>query len=511
MAGVGGEPGRKLRARGLPAPPVTRLAAAASNNATVARQVEVSRLAKLAPKRAAIDDNNRTAIAAPPQHAKKRAALANLTNYSNTSFPRNIVQVSKSQVSVQVKIKGRAVATQSREVEVNQVILESKSEANSPTTFQNDENVFSGTATGPLGMVKSEIPSTVCNETKTLAYLDGRGRTQTKTLASLDGRGRTQHNFLVSKDPKPRARQGYLFEEYVEGEGWSCKNYTDIDNNKDPQMCCSYAPDIYFHLCMAELKRRPARNFMEAVQQDINASMRGILVDWLVEVAEEYKLVPDTLYLTVAYIDRFLSGNVVNRQRLQLLGVSCMLIASKYEEICAPQVDEFCYITDNTYGREEVLEMEKRVLNHLQFQLAGPTTKTFLRRFIWAAQAGQKISTLQLEFLGNYLAELTLVEYGFLQYLPSMIAGSAVFLAKVTLDPSTKPWNPTLQHYSGYKPSELKECVKAIHDLQCNKKNCTLPAVREKYKQHKFKSVATLLPPAFIPLKYFEDLDDAIL
>ena len=102
------------------------------------------------------------------------------------------------------------------------------------------------------------------------------------------------------------------------------------------------------------MKRRPTTDFMETMQKDINPSMRGILIDWLVEVAEEYKLVPDTLYLTVAYIDRFLSCNTVSRQRLQLLGVSSMLIAAKYEEICAPQVEEFCYITDNTYRREEV-------------------------------------------------------------------------------------------------------------------------------------------------------------
>lgn len=215
---------------------------------------------------------------------------------------------------------------------------------------------------------------------------------------------------------------------------------------------------------------------------------------------------PDTLYLTISYIDRFLSGNVVNRQRLQLLGVSCMLIASKYEEICAPQVEEFCYITDNTYNREEVLEMERRVLRHLHFELTGPTTKSFLRRFIRAAQAGQKVPTLQLEFLGNYLAELTLVEYSFLHYLPSMIAGSAVFMAKATLDPTSKPWTSTLQHYSGYKASELKECVKAVHELQCNMKNCTLPAIREKYRQHKFKCVATLAPPALIPPEYFDDI-----
>jgi cyclin-A len=77
-----------------------------------------------------------------------------------------------------------------------------------------------------------------------------------------------------------------------------------------------------------EPKSRPLPNYVEATQADITAHMRGVLIDWLVDVAEEYKLVPETLYLTVSYIDRFLSYNAINRRRLQLLGVSSMLIAS---------------------------------------------------------------------------------------------------------------------------------------------------------------------------------------
>lgn len=77
-----------------------------------------------------------------------------------------------------------------------------------------------------------------------------------------------------------------------------------------------------------EPKRRPLLNYVETTQVDITADMRGVLIDWLVDVAEEYKLVPETLYLTVSYIDRFLSYNAINRRRLQLLGVSSMLIAS---------------------------------------------------------------------------------------------------------------------------------------------------------------------------------------
>lgn len=77
-----------------------------------------------------------------------------------------------------------------------------------------------------------------------------------------------------------------------------------------------------------ETKRRPVPNYLEKVQKEVTANMRGVLVDWLVEVAEEYKLLPDTLYLAISYIDRFLSLNVVHKQKLQLLGVSSMLIAS---------------------------------------------------------------------------------------------------------------------------------------------------------------------------------------
>ncbi|XP_027331498.1 cyclin-A2-2-like [Abrus precatorius] len=273
----------------------------------------------------------------------------------------------------------------------------------------------------------------------------------------------------------------------------------DIDSEelKDPQVWSSYAPDIYNNICIREYESRPViANYMDKLQQDITPSMRGILVDWLVEVSEEYKLVPDTLYLTVNLIDRFLSRCLVQKQRLQLVGVTCMLLASKYEEICAPRVEEFCFITDNTYTKAEVLKMESEVLNLLHFQLSVPTTKTFLRRFIQAAQSSYKVSYVELEFLANYLAELTLLEYSFLQFLPSLIAASAVLLAKWTLNQSEHPWNSTMEHYTNYKVLELKTTVLALADLQLNTKGCCLNAIHEKYKQQKFKSVANLSPKA---------------
>ncbi|CAE5964796.1 unnamed protein product [Arabidopsis arenosa] len=271
----------------------------------------------------------------------------------------------------------------------------------------------------------------------------------------------------------------------------SSSKFVDIDSDdKDPLLCSLYAPDIYYNLRVAELNRRPFPDFMERTQRDVTETMRGILVDWLVEVSEEYTLVPDTLYLTVYLIDWFLHGNYVERQRLQLLGITCMLIASKYEEINAPRIEEFCFITDNTYTRDQVLEMESQVVKHFSFQIYTPTSKTFLRRFLRAAQVSFPNPSLEMEFLANYLMELTLMDYPFLKFLPSIIAASAVFLAKWTLNQSSHPWNPTLEHYTTYKASDLKASVHALQDLQLNTKGCPLNSIRMKYRQDKFKSVA---------------------
>ncbi|XP_061352633.1 cyclin-A1-4-like [Gastrolobium bilobum] len=277
----------------------------------------------------------------------------------------------------------------------------------------------------------------------------------------------------------------------------------DIDYNvKDPQSCALFAHEIYECLRKSEEIKRPSMDYMERIQKDLYPIMRAILIDWLVEVAEEYRLLPDTLFLTVNYIDRYLSGNAMHRQRLQLLGVACMLIAAKYEEICAPKVEEFCYITDNTYSKEQVFQMESAVLNFLKFEITAPTARCFLRRFIIVAKRTCEVPLMQLEYLADYLAELSLIEYGMLKYSPSLIAASATFLAIYILLPRKKPWNSTLRHYTGYQASELCECVKGLHLLCCD--GChDLPAIREKYSQHKFKFVAKEYCPPSIPLDIF--------
>ena len=139
----------------------------------------------------------------------------------------------------------------------------------------------------------------------------------------------------------------------------------DVNDLKDPQLCSEYAAEIFNWLRTTESE--PGNNNCVAStymtkQEDINEKMRSILIDWLVEVHLKFKLVPESLYLTVNLIDRYLDKEQVNRQKLQLVGVTAMLIACKYEEIYPPIVRDFVYITDNAYTKEEILEMERKML-----------------------------------------------------------------------------------------------------------------------------------------------------
>uniref|UniRef100_A0A804REZ7 B-like cyclin n=1 Tax=Zea mays TaxID=4577 RepID=A0A804REZ7_MAIZE len=120
-------------------------------------------------------------------------------------------------------------------------------------------------------------------------------------------------------------------------------------------------------------------------------------------------------------------------------------------------------------------------------------------------QACDEDPALHLEFLANYIAELSLLEYSLLSYSPSLIAASAIFLARFVLQPTKYPWNSTLAHYTQYKPSELSECVKTLHRLSSVGPGSNLPSIREKYSQHKYKFVAKKQCPPQIPAEFFRD------
>nr|XP_060634977.1 cyclin-A2 [Anolis sagrei ordinatus] len=249
-----------------------------------------------------------------------------------------------------------------------------------------------------------------------------------------------------------------------------------------------YIEDIYKYLREMEVKCKPKVGYMKK-QPDITNNMRAILVDWLVEVGEEYKLQNETLHLAVNYIDRFLSTMSVLRGKLQLVGTAAMLLASKFEEIYPPEVAEFVYITDDTYTKKQVLRMEHLVLKVLSFDLAAPTINQFITQYFL-----HEPTSSQVENLALYLGELSLIDAEtYLKYLPSITAAAAFHIANYTI--SGKTWTDALTKVTGYTMEDLKPCITDLHKTYCRAAQHTQQSIREKYKAVKYNAVSLIDPP----------------
>uniref|UniRef100_A0A1J3IB36 Cyclin-B2-2 n=1 Tax=Noccaea caerulescens TaxID=107243 RepID=A0A1J3IB36_NOCCA len=221
-----------------------------------------------------------------------------------------------------------------------------------------------------------------------------------------------------------------------------------------------------------------------AQQFDITDKMRAILIDWLIEVHDKFELMNETLFLTVNLIDRFLSKQAVVRKKLQLVGLVALLLACKYEEVSVPIVEDLVVISDKAYTRHDVLEMEKIMLNTLQFNMSLPTQYPFLKRFLKAAQSDKK-----LEILASFLMELALVDYEMLRHPPSLLAASAVYTAQCTIH-GFNEWNSTCEFHSHYSEHQLLECSKRMVSLHHKAATDKLTGVHRKYSSSKFGYIA---------------------
>ncbi|KAL3621534.1 Cyclin-B2-3 [Castilleja foliolosa] len=251
----------------------------------------------------------------------------------------------------------------------------------------------------------------------------------------------------------------------------------DIDSSdkNNPLAVTEYIDDIYEYYKKTESISCVSPNYM-AHQSDINERMRGILIDWLIEVHDKFELMDETLYLTVNIIDRFLAVQPVIRKKLQLVGVTALLLACKYEEVSVPVVDDFIFISDKAYCRQEVLDMEKLMINTLRFNLSVPTPYSFMTRFLKAAQSDKT-----LELVSFFIVELCLVQYKMLRFPPSLLAAAAVFTAQCALTGNNKQWSKTCISYTSYSQEHLLECAKLMVSLHEKAGTEKLSSVHKKY------------------------------
>lgn len=255
----------------------------------------------------------------------------------------------------------------------------------------------------------------------------------------------------------------------------------DERDSDEPLCVTDYVQDMYVHFRNREEETSVRPGFMDN-QPHINSGMRGILVDWLVEVHLKFRLGAETLYLTINLIDRFLEKREVTRAKLQLIGVTCLLIAAKYEEIYPPELRELVYICDRAYTKEQILDMEEVILKALKYGVTVPSAHAFLVRFLKAAHADK-----QMVQMSCYILDGTLQSYKLLQFLPSQLAAAAILIARTKS--GRHPWSPTLLKYACYCEEDVIPVARAIlAEKESAPKE--LRAVNKKYSSSRFGGIA---------------------
>ncbi|CAM9550574.1 unnamed protein product, partial [Choristocarpus tenellus] len=274
-----------------------------------------------------------------------------------------------------------------------------------------------------------------------------------------------------------------------------------IKSESDPHLLnAEYSWEQAANLRTQERVNRPKPYIF--VGQDIKPSVRSVLIDWIVEVCDQFHMSSRALFQVVELIDRSLSTLDIPRSKLQLLGCACVILAAKFEEIYAPTAEELAHISDNTYTRAEIIKMELEVARALSFRLSCVTPRCFFDRFCRAAGSNKREKSLV-----SYLLEILLLDYQAVQLLPSLKAAAALYLARQTLCPSSNSsgrgkgstWTTQTEFYTGYSAKDLEACVRRLHTLHLRSEGGNLKAVREKYTRachHRVADVTCIIPEA---------------
>jgi G2/mitotic-specific cyclin 1/2 len=347
---------------------------------------------------------------------RKRAALGDVSNVTKVD-----VADGKKPVTTKAGLVSKAAQPSG---------IQKKTNASRPAlatkeTNKKVETKRSGSGAGAIGALQKKASATTSSTVKEEAP-SGSAEPHRKKIHVLDAERCTsadiQEDAYEGPAPEPRAHQ--LSSSGIP-EGAKDLDKEDVE---DPLMVAEYANDIFEYLRDLECNSVPNPQYMSH-QDDLEWKTRGILIDWLIEVHTRFHLLPETLFLAINIIDRFLSEKVVQLDRLQLVGITAMFIASKYEEVLSPHVANFRHVADDGFTESEILSAERFILSTLNYDLSYPNPMNFLRRISKADNYD-----IQSRTIGKYLMEISLLDHRFMAYRPSHVAAGAMYLARLILD-----------------------------------------------------------------------------
>jgi cyclin B len=222
-------------------------------------------------------------------------------------------------------------------------------------------------------------------------------------------------------------------------------------------------------------------------------SMRTIMVDWMVEIQENFELNHETLYLAVKMTDLYMSSVDVTKENAQLVGACALFIAAKFDERQPPCADDFLYICDDAYTREQLLQMEENMLKQLRFDIGMPLSYRFLRRYAKATEA-----TMELLTLSRYILEQSLLYLDYVHERESLMAAASFALALRMNQPDADPhklWTAKHVKYSEYTYEQLDAMVWRLNaSLSATAAMTKAKTIFNKYSHEVFFKVASIAP-----------------
>ncbi|CAH8516829.1 unnamed protein product [Heterobilharzia americana] len=279
-----------------------------------------------------------------------------------------------------------------------------------------------------------------------------------------------------------------------------------------------YAGRIFDYLQDRELSLQPLPAHFINSNSEINSRMRYILVNWLVQVHYSYKLQPETLYLCIAIMDRYLMKNAkrLTKDGFQLIGIASLFIAAKFEEMYPPDISDFSSITNNAYSKIDIRNMEQAILQSIDFYLSVPTPLVFLRRFSKAVEVSVFTNDTCFQAdrnthnLAKYFLELTIQEYD-LAHLPgnlraavSLCMSRAIYLGTSELE---QVWNDRLSYLSGYVLDDIRPHLQVLARAAYRQHSPSkYRAIFNKYRVDDFYGRVATLPQ--LRSQLMEDLAD---
>jgi cyclin B len=274
--------------------------------------------------------------------------------------------------------------------------------------------------------------------------------------------------------------------------------YFDISKIPDNvQIPKEYMNKIYLNLLKEEeagVTPKARYNYMKE-QKEINQQMRSILIDWLIDVHYKFGFTDETLFMTVSIIDRYLSVNQISRLKLQLLGITALLIACKHEEIDLPKIGDFTYITDNAYVKDEVIQMENDVLKVLNFSLLYPSPIKFYEYLSVNFGFDKK-----MHLMGKYLMESFLVDIKHIKYKPSIISSACIYIVMKFFKKKNYQESYDNKFYSlitdenaKYTEHDVKDCAKDICLFVDNISKTKFLSCQKKYAKPELEKVSIII------------------